>query len=141
MRRRPRRYDTAASRWDGLGPYYAMLPPAFADAVVGRYTRPAGVALDPFAGRRTALLSAAPRAPDYAIRWWAERGTKPPEVDPVEFLRPRLEWRYARGLPAAPGSSVYLGDSVRTLPGLARGRDEGPLASLLFTSPPYFGVT
>src|SRR4051794_16353414 len=61
MRRRPRRYDTAASRWEGLGPYYAMFPTAFADAVVGRYARPGGVVLDPFAGRGTALFSAAKR--------------------------------------------------------------------------------
>ena len=59
--RRPRRYDTAASRWEGLGPYYAMFPTAFADGVVGRYTRPADVVLDPFAGRGTALFSAAKR--------------------------------------------------------------------------------
>ena len=32
--RRTRRYDTAASRWEGLGPYYAMFPTAFADGVV-----------------------------------------------------------------------------------------------------------
>jgi DNA methylase len=251
--RHARRYDTAASRWEGLGPYYAMFPTAFADGVVGRYTRPGEAVLDPFAGRGTAVFSAAKRgrvglgvelnpvgwvyaktklapapldavlgrleevdeaspayraeaddlpvffrkaftwrvrsfllaarerldwrrrridrtamaillvylhgkegaalsnqmrqtkslSPDYAVRWWAERGLKPPDLEPLEFLRPRLEWRYARGLPAATGSRAYLGDSVMRLPRLAHcaGDADPPRATLLFTSPPYFGVT
>jgi len=54
-----RTYDTAASRWAGVGPYYAMFPVDFADTVIKDYTQPGDCVLDPFAGRGTALFSAA----------------------------------------------------------------------------------
>lgn len=52
-------YDTPESRWAGVGPYYAMFPIAFADQVIREYTKPGDWVLDPFAGRGTALFSAA----------------------------------------------------------------------------------
>jgi hypothetical protein len=52
-------YDTAERRWAGVGPYYAMFPATFADRVVLRYSAPGDTVLDPFAGRGTALFSAA----------------------------------------------------------------------------------
>jgi len=56
----PRRtYQTAEDRWAGVGPYYAMFPVSFADAVVGGFTAPGDMVLDPFAGRGTSLFSAA----------------------------------------------------------------------------------
>lgn len=55
----PRSYEDARSRWAGVGPYYAMFPVAFADEVVRSYTRPGETVLDPFAGRGTAVFSAA----------------------------------------------------------------------------------
>jgi DNA methylase len=54
-----RNYDTAARRWAGVGPYYAMFPVSFADSVVNEYTNKGDWVLDPFAGRGTALFSAA----------------------------------------------------------------------------------
>lgn len=54
-----RTYQTAAARWAGVGPYYAMFPVPFADAVVSNYTVPGDVVLDPFAGRGTSIFSAA----------------------------------------------------------------------------------
>src|SRR3990172_3387780 len=53
------KYDTAASRWAGVGPYYAMFPTTFADGVIEKYTQPGDTVLDPFAGRGTAVFSAA----------------------------------------------------------------------------------
>jgi hypothetical protein len=53
------RYGTAASRWAGVGPYYAMFPVDFATAAVREYTKPGDVVFDPFAGRATALFAAA----------------------------------------------------------------------------------
>src|SRR2546427_913083 len=53
------RYGTAAARWAGVGPYYAMFPVAFAEKVITRHTSPGDVVLDPFAGRGTAVFSAA----------------------------------------------------------------------------------
>ncbi len=54
-----RSYDTAIKRWEGFGPYYAMFPTRFADAVVKEYTSPGDMILDPFAGRGTAVFSSA----------------------------------------------------------------------------------
>ena len=72
-----------------------------------------------------------------------ERNLSPPEIEPIEFLRKRLNWRYAKGRPKLCRSQVYLGDSVQLLPDLHRSihsLDASP-PRLLFTSPPYCGVT
>ena len=246
-------FETAAQRWEGVGPYYAMFPIRFADAVIHEHTAVGDVVLDPFAGRGTALFSAAAlgrrglgveispvgwvyakaklgpgtleqveerllevadvgaeynkqarslpqffkkcfsppvrrfllaargvldwrrctsdrtlmaillvylhgkegqalsnqmrqtkaMSPHYAIKWWAENGTKPPDLDAVEFMQQRIRWRYAKGVVDADGSRVLLGNSIVQLPQLERHLCEKktPKAKLLLTSPPYFGVT
>ena len=53
------KFSTAIGRWAGLGPYYAMFPTAFSDAVITKYTHIGDSVLDPFAGRGTSLFSAA----------------------------------------------------------------------------------
>ena len=82
-------------------------------------------------------------SPPYAIRWWGEHGHDPPELDPVEFMKKKLRWRYGKGTPAVDSGYVYLGDSVihvpqlaSRVPALSSGR-----VNLLLTSPPYCGVT
>jgi hypothetical protein len=247
------KFDTAETRWAGVGPYYAMFPAVFADRVVRKYTSKGDLVLDPFAGRGTAVFSAAAQgrlgvgvelnpvgwvyaraklatasreavearlrqigseaaghqdaaaalppffhacfsnpvlqfllaarheldwrhrrvdwttmalllvnlhgkhdaslsnqmrqtkslAPDYAVRWWAERGMTPPSLDPVEFMVGKLRWRYARGTPPSGGSRVYLGDSTKRLNPLAAELHAAglPKGKLLLTSPPYCGVT
>jgi hypothetical protein len=55
------KFDTAEARWAGIGPYYAMFPARFADHVVEKYTEEGETVIDPFAGRGTALFSAAVR--------------------------------------------------------------------------------
>ncbi|MDD2710314.1 MAG: DNA methyltransferase [Verrucomicrobiae bacterium] len=52
------RYGTAASRWAGVGPYYAMFPTSFATAAVKEYTKRGDCVFDPFAGRATSLFAA-----------------------------------------------------------------------------------
>lgn len=52
-------YTSAERRWEGVGPYYAMFPTAFADAVILRHSCPGDTVLDPFAGRGTTVYSAA----------------------------------------------------------------------------------
>jgi hypothetical protein len=86
------------------------------------------------------LRQAKAMSPRYAVQWWSARGLKAPEVDPVEYLLNRVAWRYAKGVPTiTPGSRAYLADSIRALPRL---RTTLPgKASLLFTSPPYYGIT
>jgi hypothetical protein len=248
-RLKTRTYETAAKRWAGIGPYYAMFPVPFADSVVEHFTDPGDLVLDPFAGRGTAVFAAAskdrrgvgieinpvgwvyaqaklrpaseeavlgrldqlqaisPRfeeeaaslpeffslcysryvlrfllavrdcldwrrssidrtvmalllvylhgkrgsalsnqlrqtkamSPEYAVNWWRERGLKPPCLDPVEFMKPRVKWRYAKGIMCCTSSQMYLGDSTKVLGSLSY---RSPAAvKLLFTSPPYIGVT
>lgn len=249
----PRTYQDATSRWAGVGPYYAMFPVPFADEVVQRYTYPGDLVLDPFAGRGTAIFSAAtlnrsaigieinpvgyvyakaklspagrdrvefrldelgdqtarfndeaahlPRffhrcfsrgvrrfllaarsdldwrrskvdrtvmalllvylhgkmgaalsnqmrqtksmSPQYAVRWWDEHNLKPPDMDPVAFMKARLAWRYAKGTPRASSGRMYLGNSIEKLGRLGQEAAEGrlPNANLLFTSPPYYAIT
>ncbi len=246
-------YRTAEARWAGLGPYYAMFPAPFSDAVVEQYSAVGDAILDPFAGRGTSLFSAvrsgrsalgievnpvgwiysktklspAPRekvekrisdiarlakayhleadalppffhacysntvrrfllaarnhlnwrrsgtdrtlmafllthlhgkptdvlsnqmrqakamSPQYAIAWWADRGMRPPDVDPSAFLLKKLDWRYAKGTPAGSDSLVVLGDSVTVLPRLKKRLKDRVTKrpALMLTSPPYFGVT
>jgi hypothetical protein len=82
-------------------------------------------------------------SPHYAINWWAENGTEPPDVDPVEFMLQRIRWRYARGVAETGASQVFMGNSAALLPGLVRRLKEHrlPKAKLLLTSPPYYGLT
>jgi DNA methylase len=54
-----RTFGTARARWTGIGPYYAMFPAEFCDRVVQKYTSVGDAVLDPFAGRGTAVFSAA----------------------------------------------------------------------------------
>lgn len=77
-------------------------------------------------------------SPQYAIEWWKERDMKPPEIDPVEFMLKKIAWRYAKGRLPANESRVYLGDSRERLNAIASSKRK---AKLLFTSPPYHGVT
>jgi hypothetical protein len=99
-------------------------------------------------GKREVALSNQMRqtkcmSPEYAIRWWSARRLRPPARDPVEFLLKKMKWRYGRGLPQVTDSRVYLGDCTRGNSPLRmtakRFAPEG--AKLLFTSPPYLGVT
>jgi hypothetical protein len=96
-------------------------------------------------GRRGAALSNQLRdskamAPAYAVRWWKERGLEPPDIDPIALLESRMEWRYARGIPKLPGA-VHLGDSLKLLRSRQQRRGLDQPFDLLFTSPPYMGVT
>src|SRR5713101_704228 len=71
--------------------------------------------------------------PDYAVRWWRERGQVPPDLSPVDFLLSRLRWRYARGLPATDGSEMYLADSEQEMPRIDfRLRERDARVRLLF---------
>lgn len=82
-------------------------------------------------------------SPDYSVRWWHEHDMTPPPVDPLDFLRSRIDWRYAKGVPALTASSVILGDSRAAASRLARKIATGEHSPfhLLFTSPPYYSVT
>lgn len=78
-------------------------------------------------------------SPKYCIRWWREHGlTTAPAIDPAEFLRHKIKWRYAKGLPRQVelhSVKIGLGDAANALP------KPRQAAALVVTSPPYSGVT
>lgn len=81
--------------------------------------------------------------PAYSVRWWKARGLRPPDIDCREFLLSRIRWRYEKGTPHITFSDVKLGDSTEILAKEAKNIQQATAkqCSLLFTSPPYYGVT
>ncbi len=75
--------------------------------------------------------------PEYSIRWWSERGLKPPERDVFLVLRDAARFRFRRE-PARLKGQMKLGDArqaSRLFPKL-KGQ-----VRLIVTSPPYLDVT
>jgi len=77
--------------------------------------------------------------PEYAIRWWTtNKLTVPPQVSPLEMMKAKIAWRYAKGKPTFSGARVILlGDCTALLPHAT----EPKSVKLLLTSPPYYEVT
>ncbi len=80
---------------------------------------------------------------NYSIKWWREHKlTKPPEINPLEMISKKIEWRYKKGKPKIRDSSIVFGDSTVELEKIAEdSKKNGIRFSLLFTSPPYCSVT
>lgn len=81
--------------------------------------------------------------PNYSINWWKNNHyNNPPEIDPLELIKKKIDWRYKKGTPRIFDSRVLLGDSVLELPKLIEQSEKHNIKfSLLFTSPPYCDVT
>lgn len=78
---------------------------------------------------------------NYSIEWWLKNGyEKPPIVDPVEFLKKRIEWRYEKGKPNLNHNEIYLADASKKLKKITQ-EPQSRKYSLLFTSPPYWSIT
>lgn len=99
-------------------------------------------------GKRTASFSNQMRdgkamSPGYAVRWWRRRHMKPPAIEPLSFLAKRVEWRYRKGVPECDGGEMRRGDCVQVLRRIRHEIEAGTRRrfGLLFTSPPYCGVT
>jgi hypothetical protein len=76
----------------------------------------------------------------YSINWWRKNNlSTPPEVNPYELIKEKIEWRYKYGLPQRCNSSIKLGDSCNVTKKMIQ--KEESQYSLLFTSPPYCGIT
>ncbi len=76
----------------------------------------------------------------YSINWWKKHNmAKPPEVNPYELMTKKIAWRYAHGAPQLPACRIQLGDSVQITKDMLQ--EEEKKYSLLFTSPPYSGIT
>ncbi|MBI1763681.1 MAG: site-specific DNA-methyltransferase [Acidobacteria bacterium] len=82
-------------------------------------------------------------SPDYSVNWWNEHDSLPPDIHPVDFLRDRIGWRYAKGTPEGALGKVYLGDSTKLGKALKKKVTAGQQKrfNLLFTSPPYREIT
>ena len=82
-------------------------------------------------------------SPDYSVRWWKEHGFMPEDRDVLEFFRKRIRWRYRYGIPELSCSELLLGDSSVILERILCEVEEGKRSpiTLVFTSPPYHGVT
>jgi DNA modification methylase len=79
---------------------------------------------------------------NYSLEWWKRNGLlTPPEIDIADFFGKRFKWRYAKGIPAFSGVAVTLGDSTTELQHFYAHWNSPKEVKLLFTSPPYFGVT
>lgn len=80
---------------------------------------------------------------NYSVNWWKENKlTSPPQINPVEFVIKKLDWRYQKGKPKVFDSSVIFGDSTVELERIVQKSEETDIKfSLLFTSPPYYSVT
>lgn len=80
---------------------------------------------------------------NYSVSWWKKRKlTKPPEINPIDFVMKKLDWRYGKGKPTVVESQVIFGDSTIELEKIIQKTHKtGVRFSLLFTSPPYCSVT
>ena len=89
------------------------------------------------AGLSNSLSPTIAYSPDYAVKWWTDKGLlKPPDIEPVAMLEDKIHRRYKHGVPQQADSRVLMGDSRDELKRL-----DSAEARLLITSPPYRGVT
>jgi hypothetical protein len=79
----------------------------------------------------------------YSMRWWRENGmSRPPNINPAEFIYKKIEWRYEKGKPKTGEGHIVFGDSTNELTNIfSNAIDNNIRFSLLFTSPPYCNVT
>jgi len=79
---------------------------------------------------------------NYSLEWWADKGLiNPPEINIADFFDKRLKWRYGKGIPVFADNKVILGDSTTDLQHFRVWQNPPKEIKLLFTSPPYYGVT
>lgn len=78
-------------------------------------------------------------APAYSVRWWKERNMMPPVIDMLDLIKKKLDWRYQKGIliPEQERPQIILRDAREAIPTL----HSSFKADLVFTSPPYCGVT
>jgi len=75
--------------------------------------------------------------PAYSVKWWTERGLRPPRRDAFEVLRNQVAYRYKSEPPE--GRATVLQLDMRELPRAARMPRKG--VGCVVTSPPYLDVT
>ena len=76
----------------------------------------------------------------YSLDWWAKnRLTTPPKINALDFLSKKIQWRYQWGALELKNGFIEFGDSCNITKQMQN--NEKQTYSLLFTSPPYCGVT
>jgi len=79
---------------------------------------------------------------NYSLEWWKKKDLRtPPEIDIEDFFEKRFNWRYGKGIPAFEDATVVPGDSTIELRQFRMQQNPHKKIKLLFTSPPYYGVT
>ena len=80
---------------------------------------------------------------NYSVEWWKQnRFDQAPEINPVQLLLNKIEWRYKKGMPRVTESAAVFGDSTIELGKIVDRSIQNDIKfSLLFTSPPYYSVT
>lgn len=76
--------------------------------------------------------------PAYSVRWWKDKGMKPPERDVFGLLERRVAFRYET--PPPEGDAWVFHTDVRKLPLTKKHFPDKPIRCAI-TSPPYFDVT
>jgi len=77
---------------------------------------------------------------NYSINWWKNNGhSEPPQINPLEFLKKKIDWRYKKETPQIETDcKAILGDSTEKLKEIVAASEKKNIKySLLFTSPPY----
>jgi len=80
----------------------------------------------------------------YSIEWWKSKNFEiPPDISVIDFMNKRISWRYEKGdIDFSNFGAVVLNDSTTALKALANScNKDNEKVDLLFTSPPYYGVT
>lgn len=80
---------------------------------------------------------------NYSINWWKKNGySEPPQINPLDFLTKRINWRYEKETPTIKTEcQTILGDSTKKLKKIVEESEQKSIKySLLFTSPPYQSV-
>lgn len=75
--------------------------------------------------------------PDYAVRYWKERGLKAPRIDVLRVLRRKIE-RLAGLATKSPGSFIQVLHGDAQSADVFRSIEAPP--SIVITSPPYYGM-
>ena len=92
-------------------------------------------------GESSYFSNQAPRTygpkPAYAVKFWKERGLRPPKVDPIKIIELRAARAFSGAIPPVR-SRTHLGDS-RTVSWSEIIGDLGPVQHVV-TSPPYYGL-
>jgi len=90
------------------------------------------------------LSNQAPRTyapkPAYSVRYWSERGMRPPRVDTLQCIARRAFRYYTAGLPETSGATILGDNRESSTRSNVDAVLQGECFSAVITSPPYYGL-